>query len=194
MKAGRKQPVVHPLDGTRKGRAPTRLEATCGQGLISFGKARRVGRERMSPPGLYCPSGERDLSQPSSHQPWQYSVLRAYKSPESRSNGKGGVDQPVQGPWHGHRGNAWGQSCTSWFMVPRLVKRPVHVPWPNFFFPTQHSIALRVASGYNTSNLHPIPAKMPDTLRLSTHGSNMALCDLTCATRTAHQASPVSPV
>ena len=52
----------------------------------------------MSRPGLYCPSGERDLSQPSSHQPWQYSVLRAYKSPEGRSNGEGGVDQPVQGP------------------------------------------------------------------------------------------------
>ena len=28
LKAGMKQPVVHPLDGTRKGRAPTRLEAT----------------------------------------------------------------------------------------------------------------------------------------------------------------------
>ena len=26
VKAGMKQPVVHPLDGTRKGRAPTRLE------------------------------------------------------------------------------------------------------------------------------------------------------------------------
>ena len=28
MTAGRKQPAVHPIDGTRKGRAPTRLEAT----------------------------------------------------------------------------------------------------------------------------------------------------------------------
>ena len=28
LKAGMKQPVVHPLDGTRKGRDPTRLEVT----------------------------------------------------------------------------------------------------------------------------------------------------------------------
>ena len=46
----------------------------------------------------------------------------------------GGMDQPVQGPWHGHKGNAWVHPYTSWFMIPRLVRRPVHVPWPRFFF------------------------------------------------------------
>ena len=47
--------------------------------------------------------------------------------------GKGGMDQPVQAPWHGHKGNAWGHPYTSWFMSPRLVRRPVYVPWRGWF-------------------------------------------------------------
>ena len=46
------------------------------------------------------------------------------------------------------KGVLGGTPFTSWFTVPRLVRRPVHVPWPKFFFffsPTQHCIALRVA-------------------------------------------------
>ena len=48
------------------------------------------------------------------------------------------------------KGVLGGTPYTSWFMVPRLVRRPVHVRWPMFFFPfffstTQHCIALRVA-------------------------------------------------
>ena len=60
--------------------------------------------------------------------------FRAYKSHKGRGDGKGGMDQPVQGPWHGHKGNAWEHPDTSWFIIPRLVRRPVHVPWPSFFF------------------------------------------------------------
>ena len=73
--------------------------------------------------------------------------FRAYKSHKGRGDGKGGMDQPVQGPWHGHKGNAWEHPDTSWFIIPRLVRRPVHVPWPRFFcfFFPQHYIALRVA-------------------------------------------------
>ena len=42
-----------------------------------------------------------------------------------------------------------------------------------------HSTGMRQHSrGYNTSSLHPLPVKMPDTFRLRTHGSNMPLCDL----------------
>ena len=61
-------------------------------------------------------------------------LFRAYESPEGRGDGKGGLDQPVQGPWHGRKGNAWGHPCTSWFIIPRLVRRPIHVPWPKVFF------------------------------------------------------------
>ena len=63
---------------------------------------------RISRPGLYCPSGECLLSKPFPDLPWYYSVRRAYESPEGRGDGKGGMDQPVQGPWHDHKGNAWG--------------------------------------------------------------------------------------
>ena len=33
-------------------------------------------------------------------------LFRAYESPEGRGDGKGDMDQPVQGPWHGHKGSA----------------------------------------------------------------------------------------
>ena len=60
--------------------------------------------------------------------------FRAYKSHKGRSDGKGGVDQPVQGPWYGHKANAGEHPDTSWFIIPRLVRRSIHVPWPSFFF------------------------------------------------------------
>ena len=31
-------------------------------------------------------------------------LFRAYESPEGRGDGKGGMAQPVQGPWHGNKG------------------------------------------------------------------------------------------
>ena len=52
----------------------------------------------------------------------------------------------VRGGWYGpagsgalawHLRNAGGHPYTSWFIIPRLVTRPVHVPWPEevvFFF------------------------------------------------------------
>ena len=35
-------------------------------------------------------------------------LFRAYKSPEGRGEGKGGMGQPVQGPWHGNKGMLGG--------------------------------------------------------------------------------------
>ena len=48
----------------------------------------------MIRPGLYCSSGERQLSKPSPHLPWPYTVLRAYESPKGRGDGRvvGGKD------------------------------------------------------------------------------------------------------
>ena len=56
----------------------------------------RVHRQlRICRPGLYYPSGKCLLSKPSPDLPWHYTVLRAYKSPEGRGDGKSGMDQPV---------------------------------------------------------------------------------------------------
>ena len=80
----------------------------------------------------------------------QVAVLRAYESPKGRGDGKGGWwTSRFRGPSFATKGVLGGTPYTSWFMVPRLVRRPVHVPWPMFFLfffsTTQHCIALRVA-------------------------------------------------
>ena len=61
-------------------------------------------------PGLYCPSGERQLSKPSPHLPWHYAVLRAYESLKGRGDGKGGWwTSRFRSPL-GHKGSAWGHT------------------------------------------------------------------------------------
>ena len=94
----------------RVGRALLHLKGTWGGG--------RVHRQlRICRPELYCPSGECLLSKPSPDLPWHYTVLRAYKSPEGRGDGKGGMDQPVQGPGMATKGMLGGTPAPagSWF-------------------------------------------------------------------------------
>ena len=43
-----------------------------------------------------------------------------------------------RGPSMVTKGVLGGHSCTSWFMIPRLVRRPVHVPCRSFFFFKRH--------------------------------------------------------
>ena len=71
----------------------------------------------------------------SPHLPRHYTVLRAYKSPKGSSDGKDGWwTSRFRGPSLARKGVLGGTPYTSWFMVPRLVRRPVHVLWPMFFF------------------------------------------------------------
>ena len=80
---------VRHLDGER-------VQARCIVATTVLPHSCRVGRARvqrqlrMFRPGLYCPSGECQLSKPSPHLPWHYTVLRAYESPKGRGDGKGG--------------------------------------------------------------------------------------------------------
>ena len=61
--------------------------------------------------------------------------LGPMKAPKSRGDGKGGwLTCRFRGPSLATKGVLGGTPYTSWFMVPRLVRRPVHVPWPKFFF------------------------------------------------------------
>ena len=67
----------------RVGRALLHRESTCGRERVQC-------QLRTFRPGLYFSSGERQLSKPSPHLPWHYTVLRAYESPKGRGDGKGG--------------------------------------------------------------------------------------------------------
>ena len=101
------------------------------------------------PSGAVLSQWRAELSKPSPHPPCLIVFLELMRAPRAGVMGGWLVDQPVQGPSLATKGVLGGTPIPVWFMVPRLVRRPVYVPWPKFFFffytPTQHCIALRVA-------------------------------------------------
>ena len=118
---------------------PNALPCSCGAGRALLCLGRHLGREESGSSVVPMPSGA-VVTQ------WQVPAVEAISRTIMVLCCLGPIKAPRAGVmgrvvWASRfRGLAWqqrnagGHPYTSWFMIPRLVTRPVHVPWPEFFF------------------------------------------------------------
>ena len=84
--------------GRQSAALPREAPGARGEYLVSCAYAVRGSRDPVA--GACCRSHLQNYH--------GITLFRAYESPEGRGEGKGGMGQPVQGPWHGNRGMLGG--------------------------------------------------------------------------------------
>ena len=138
------------LDGRGAGKVyviPNALPCSCGAGRALLCLGRHLGREESASSVVPMPSGA-VVTQ------WQVPAVEAI----SRTIMVLCCLGPIKAPRWQQR-NAGGHPYTSWFIIPRLVTRPVHVPWPEvyFFFCTTSGPGGKVTSSHAGS----LPLRVP---------------------------------